>query len=661
MKRSLRGRVVPGDPAPARFDGTNLISVYLVLLFLVPANLTVHALGAAGSPAGIYGIGLFVTWVVARIRYAVPRDHAAIRWAFAVMVGAYLASYAVMSTRPAVAAELSNADRGLLRLLGWAGVLLVAMDGIRTRAAMKRIMEITALCGAIVGLVGLSQYLLKFDPVVYIHIPGLSANSVNDLTEIRSGFSRAAGTASHPIEYSVVMAIMLAAAIPLATRRGMPTNWRRLWIAVATITIVAVPLAVARSGFVALAVLLAIMVPSWPKAWRRRFYVGLPFGLIAGRLAFPGLLGTIRSLFTSTFNGTDNSTKGRTQDYSAVAAYFHDRPWLGRGFSTFLPSTYRTLDNQYLGTLIETGIIGLTATFALFIVAIRAARQGRRCTTDRDDRLLGQALVAWVAAAWACAATFDGFGFPMFTGMLFLGIGLCGAYRGIVDPVPTGETLPAGRPVRPVFRVSAAVVTLLGTAVVGYAAKSTPPVWTSVASLTINSPPLTASSNLYGQPVQTERMAELLYLAIADGQTRRQLRAAGATARYEVSRGAGSLQMGTDVYGDGPVLHFLVQSPSAFATGHTMTAVLARLNQMMTSLQDGVGVPQSSRARITDLQVLPDPVPLIGSHRRGYIAIAVIAFGVWIAFGRFLQALSTRRRREWPATVDSRAAPVPVG
>ena len=43
-----------------------------------------------------------------------------------------------------------------------------------------------------------------------------------------------------------------------------------------------------------------------------------------------------------------------------VLQYFQQRPIFGRGFSTFLPA-YRILDNQFLGLLVDIGIVGLVS------------------------------------------------------------------------------------------------------------------------------------------------------------------------------------------------------------------------------------------------------------------------------------------------------------
>jgi O-antigen ligase len=87
------------------------------------------------------------------------------------------------------------------------------------------------------------------------------------------------------------------------------------------------------------------------------------------------------------------------------------------------------LDNQYLGTLIETGVIGLLALILVFVVPLLCARGVRRRSARPETRDLAQSLAAAVMVGMLSFATFDGLSFPMATNLLFLLLGCCGALR----------------------------------------------------------------------------------------------------------------------------------------------------------------------------------------------------------------------------------------
>jgi O-antigen ligase len=167
------------------------------------------------------------------------------------------------------------------------------------------------------------------------------------------------------------------------------------------------------------------IIPSWDRRRRLATLKVLPLFLVGMRLMIPGLLGTITSLFTNISN--DPSTKGRTDDYAAVGKYITLHPLFGRGFRTFIPSLYRFLDNQYLMTIVDAGLIGLALLLLTFMIGIFTARGARRRIADPARKDLSQAVAASVGSAMVSFATFDALSFPMCGGLLFLLIGIAGA------------------------------------------------------------------------------------------------------------------------------------------------------------------------------------------------------------------------------------------
>jgi O-antigen ligase len=145
-------------------------------------------------------------------------------------------------------------------------------------------------------------------------------------------------------------------------------------------------------------------------------------------LLVDGLLGTIRGMFLNMFN--DPSYQGRTMDYGKVGEMFGQRPWFGHGLGTFDPRIYFYLDNQYLGTLIETGLVGLVSTALLFLIGLFTARSVHRmCTAAGLTKLgeLGRALAASMFVVITSFVTFDALAFRMVAGLLFVLLGLIGA------------------------------------------------------------------------------------------------------------------------------------------------------------------------------------------------------------------------------------------
>jgi O-antigen ligase len=160
-------------------------------------------------------------------------------------------------------------------------------------------------------------------------------------------------------------------------------------------------------------------------------------------VAVPGMLGTITQLFTGI--SSDTSAASRTDSYALAGQFIARAPVFGRGFATFLPA-YRILDNQYLGTLIEMGVVGLVSVLALFLTGMWTAWRLRRQMAASPRRQLGHALLASVAAGALSFAFFDAFSFPQVAGLMFFVLGCVGAARRLAVSPNVEKVLVAGSP-----------------------------------------------------------------------------------------------------------------------------------------------------------------------------------------------------------------------
>jgi hypothetical protein len=430
----------PGDPVVRlpRWDGATLLVLLVALNVLVPSAYAISALGGVATPANLVGLVALVWWFDVRLVGGLADAPGArpVRIALKLFAASVLLSYVAAAVRPLSGAEVTAADRGLLDMLTWVGIGLAAVDGIRDRRRLDTVLQAAVVAGAFVGLVGFLQFFTGFDPVRVLRAPGLSLFRVITSVDTRSSYRRVAGTAVHPIEFGVVMAATLPLAVHYALHaRGLGRKvWR--WTLAGLIGL-ALPLSLSRTAILGLAVVGLMLLSTW--SWKRRVRaLGVVLVLVNGlQFVVPGLFGTLRSLFTNL--GGDPSIQGRTSDYSVAGSLIARNPIVGRGFRTFIPEKFilhsgkgggtLILDNQYLGTLIETGVLGLLALLLVFAVPLLCARGARRRSTDPATRDLGQALAAAVTVGMLSFATFDGLSFPMATNLLFLLFGCCGALR----------------------------------------------------------------------------------------------------------------------------------------------------------------------------------------------------------------------------------------
>lgn len=429
-------------PVPA----VALVVTYLVLLLCVPSSLVVGSLGAPGAPASIVGVVALLWWVCATVGGHNPvRSFTPLRLAVALLVVAVLAAYAngmaggwwappsmrqstddiYSLVSPSVGevadAMVRSADRGLLTLAGWLGILLLTADGLRSWKDLDLVVTALTWLAGVVAALAILQFFTGIDIASYFQIPGLRVNSEFGGVSSRSVLNRPSATATHPIELGVV----LAGIAPLALHRTIHRWGEKLALLPTAAVLVAVFMTVSRSAVLVVVVALLVMASSWPGAWRARALVIAPVSLVALRLAVPGLVGTIVSLFRNF--SSDPSITGRTDDYDVVLQLFADHAVLGRGMFTFQPRYYRILDNQYLTTMLELGYVGLGAVVLLLLVGFACARGVHRRAGSAEHRHLGLALAGAILGTAVSYLTFDAWSFPMAAGTGFVLLGLSGA------------------------------------------------------------------------------------------------------------------------------------------------------------------------------------------------------------------------------------------
>jgi len=408
-----------------RADAVTILTAYGVLLYAVPAEQGIAALGSLGSPAVLVGIGAGIWWCWHQLHRRSGFDGTRpplVRPMMFVFLFACLASYVAAATRALPTVEVSPADTGVLRTVSWLGVFLLACDGIPRKDRFDTLIARLIIAGGIFAALGLLQFVTGQSIIGGLSIPGLTAG-IDAGIQNRSGFVRSAATAAHPLEYAVVLCMIL----PLALARAMHAPrghrfWR--WLPVAAMALAA-GLSVSRSAMLGLLAVLVVLVPTWPRIARRFAIAIAATSVVAIWILLPGFVSTVQALFVGASN--DTGVTSRTGSYDLAAGFVIRNPLFGRGFGTFLPQ-YRILDNQYLLLLIDGGIVGLAALLAVLVAALVGARDARRAARSNADRAMGQSLMAAVFAGATLFAFFDALSFSKAGGTMFLVIGLVGAF-----------------------------------------------------------------------------------------------------------------------------------------------------------------------------------------------------------------------------------------
>jgi O-antigen ligase len=408
-----------------RFDGVTLLTFYLVLLIGIPSRLIFAPLGGAGTPSTIIGVAFFIWYLLSWLHPSstINRGQQPMRRAVVLFFCVVVISYVLASQGPLSTTEQNGADRSLILVCGWMGVLLLAADGIDTMDRLKTLIRRLVFGATAMGILGIVQFITGLNAAQYINIPGLTSQApYSDVLQLDS-LNRPSATAIHPLEFGYVLVLILPLAIHQA--RYAPSGLRiRRWLQVAIIA-GATPMTVSRSAIVGVVVILLVMVPTWSRIERWMTLVAVLGATAAEFLLVHGLLGTLRNLFASV--SSDSSTLSRTAAFSHAAPLIAAHPWFGQGFGTFLSQVYFFTDDQYLNSLIEIGVVGLVVLIGLLATGWYLSRSARRASTDPETRDLAQAMAASAAAAIVTYATFDALYFPMAASLTFLILGCAGA------------------------------------------------------------------------------------------------------------------------------------------------------------------------------------------------------------------------------------------
>ena len=423
-------------------DGVTAVVAIVVVLLLWPSGQRISGLGAAGAPVVVLGSLAACWWGVSVLRRdgwvcQVPVRLYAVLGAF---VASLLLSYVAANVRPdLVLVELDAADRGAVTFLSCVAVALLVAGVLSTDDRLHVVVRALVISGAGAALLGVVTFFTGWDPVADLTLPGFTP-LVSDWDNNRSGFARMSATTAHPIEYSVVMAMVLPFAIHLALRSQ--GRARGLWWTAVVLIAAVLPMTVSRTAVLGLAAVGMVLLPSWSPRRRVQMLLAAAVGVVCMRLLVPGLVGTIRSLFTSA--GEDPSVSARTDDYDYAFGFLVEHPVLGRGYSTFVPGRYTFLDNEFLMTAVTGGVLGLVVLLLLFAVPFGMAYKVAVGGVQPERRDLAFAVMASLLAFIVTAATYDAMSFSTARGLFFVCVGLAGALWAVQEG-RAGSERAAGR------------------------------------------------------------------------------------------------------------------------------------------------------------------------------------------------------------------------
>ena len=252
-----------------------------------------------------------------------------------------------------------------------------------------------------------------------------------------------------PTDHGLAITTMLTLALPFAVLGLLAARTRGrqiLWALVVAVILAGGLATLRKTSMIAPMAALLVLVAYRP----RRMLRLAPFGvamIVMIHIIAPGALGGVGDQLTGGFFDA-GTTVGRTADYQAISPDIATHPLSGRGYGTIDPGradTYRILDNQYLGQLLQVGFLGLVAYVGLMIAGVLLAHSVIQRARDVDARLLGLAAASGFVAFGVASALFDLFSFSQVPYLFFFIAGLCSVAASEPMPAraPALEPIPA--------------------------------------------------------------------------------------------------------------------------------------------------------------------------------------------------------------------------
>ena len=161
-RRGMNGQVVRMEtPTHATTrDALGLLTLGAALNLAVPSRYTLGPLGGAGAPATLVGVVALGGWLFLHVSRPFPRPvvRQPFRAALLLFLGAVMASFVVVASRPGGISETWSSLFAIVVLVSWVGTILFATDFLLGwRSISLLISRLTTMAG-LYALLGIFQY-----------------------------------------------------------------------------------------------------------------------------------------------------------------------------------------------------------------------------------------------------------------------------------------------------------------------------------------------------------------------------------------------------------------------------------------------------------------------------------------------------------------------
>lgn len=316
--------------------------------------------------------------------------------------------------------EVRMVARELANILGYAAAFWLAVRVARAGAETRNLLTLAIALGVITATGTLVEYLASWN--VFLEIPRAvlpGSVTIRDPVEVVVGRPSITGPTMHGLSLTTMLAMTFA--LSLVRALGGTTRWRVLHAAASLVLLAGMLVTFRKTGLLMPAVITVVILAFRPRAipW---VVPGAVLALVLAALALPTATSSVIDQLRDPLGSASSSA--RLVDYGAVVPDIVAHPILGRGLGGFTAQKYRTLDNQVLGVLINTGVIGVAGWVVLLGSVVGTGAWVHRRARDTATRDLAAGVAAGAAGFGFSQLLYDAFAFPQTTYLFFLFAGL---------------------------------------------------------------------------------------------------------------------------------------------------------------------------------------------------------------------------------------------
>jgi O-Antigen ligase len=427
-----------------------MVAAFIALIWLVPVN-TIWLEMSLPIDLKLDRIALPLlvgAWLLALLvggRHAPKVRLTKVHVAIGIFVAVAFLSVVLNSTELARNLEFGLAVKKL-SLLGAIGIFFLIVASVVRPSEVRAFMTFMLILATIVAVGMLIEY--RSGTNLFYEWSARILPSVFHTTTIATRYDEVGrrevlGTADVSLEAVAMLALALPIALTRLLERG--TSRSRLGYLLVTLILLGAMVATYRkSALLAPIVVVAIMICFRPRQMVRLAPLGL-IVLVVLPIIAPNALGSVIEQFQPHKLGVA-TVSDRVSDYDAIRPDVLSHLLFGRGFGSYEHSTYRTLDNDMLMRLVESGVIGLLAWLGMLIGLIAiAAPLIRGGDMRRGPPAL--AIAAGAGGFLVMSLLFDMMSFPQTPYIMVALAGLLAVLIKRPTPVPSPAPLQVAEPI----------------------------------------------------------------------------------------------------------------------------------------------------------------------------------------------------------------------